>query len=139
MSDDDKKDKKSTYQVGYGKPPKATQFKPGQSGNPKGRPKAKQPIADVFLEEVGRMVKVKAGDHAEWVSKERGLVRNLTNMAMSGNMAAARIVIGMIASADVSGASTEEELSPAHRAILEDWVKLQEKLKEADDKEDDDD
>jgi hypothetical protein len=28
------------YEVGYGKPPKHTRFKPGQSGNPKGRPKA---------------------------------------------------------------------------------------------------
>lgn len=27
------------YEVGYKKPPKATQFKKGESGNPKGRPK----------------------------------------------------------------------------------------------------
>jgi hypothetical protein len=27
------------YEVGYGKPPKKNQFKPGTSGNPKGRPK----------------------------------------------------------------------------------------------------
>ena len=36
-----KKSKKpnADYEVGFGKPPKATQFKGGQSGNPKGRPK----------------------------------------------------------------------------------------------------
>ena len=34
MSDD-------AYQVGYGQPPKHTQFRSGQSGNPKGRPKQK--------------------------------------------------------------------------------------------------
>ena len=28
------------YKIGKGKPPKDTQWKPGQSGNPKGRPKA---------------------------------------------------------------------------------------------------
>ena len=27
------------YEVGYGKPPKHSRFKPGQSGNPKGRPR----------------------------------------------------------------------------------------------------
>ena len=27
------------YEVGYGKPPAGTRFKPGQSGNPAGRPK----------------------------------------------------------------------------------------------------
>ena len=36
----DKKDE-SEYEVGYGKPPKNTRFKKGQSGNPKGRPKYK--------------------------------------------------------------------------------------------------
>ena len=30
--------------VGYGRPPKATQFKPGQSGNPKGRPKGSRNV-----------------------------------------------------------------------------------------------
>ena len=34
-----KKSKKSDYETGYKKPPKEHQFKPGQSGNPKGRPK----------------------------------------------------------------------------------------------------
>ena len=31
--------KSEAYEVGYGKPPKHSQFKPGQSGNKKGRPK----------------------------------------------------------------------------------------------------
>ena len=30
------------YKIGYGKPPKHSQFKPGQSGNPRGRPKPKK-------------------------------------------------------------------------------------------------
>lgn len=31
------------YEIGYGKPPKQTQFRKGQSGNPRGRPKRKKP------------------------------------------------------------------------------------------------
>jgi len=27
------------YEVGYARPPEATRFRPGRSGNPKGRPK----------------------------------------------------------------------------------------------------
>ena len=48
---------KKKDEIGHGKPPKDTQFKPGQSGNPKGRPPKKPVTAagilfDVFLEEM---------------------------------------------------------------------------------------
>jgi hypothetical protein len=35
--------------VGFGKPPKATRFKPGQSGNPNGRPKKKRNPDEILL------------------------------------------------------------------------------------------
>lgn len=47
------------YEVGYGKPPKGYQWKPGQSGNPAGKPKnQKQPksMADYFAAELLGMV-----------------------------------------------------------------------------------
>ena len=31
----------SNYRIGYAQPPKHSQFKPGQSGYPKGRPKGR--------------------------------------------------------------------------------------------------
>ena len=42
----------SDYEVGYGKPPRKSQFKPGQSGNPKGRPKGRKGFSTILVEEL---------------------------------------------------------------------------------------
>jgi len=47
MSDDEK------YEVGYGKPPKSSRWKKGQSGNPKGRPKGSRGLRGDLDRELG--------------------------------------------------------------------------------------
>jgi hypothetical protein len=49
-----KKLKSGLYNVGYGKPPTDTRFKPGQSGNPRGRPKKNPSVAEIFAHELKR-------------------------------------------------------------------------------------
>ena len=38
------------YEVGYGKPPKKHRFKPGQSGNKRGRPKGSKNLDNIYKE-----------------------------------------------------------------------------------------
>jgi Family of unknown function (DUF5681) len=50
--------KSSPDKVGYGRPPKATQFKPGNSGNPKGRPKGPKSVGAVLYGILHRRIEV---------------------------------------------------------------------------------
>ena len=48
--------------VGYGKPPKATRFQKGRSGNPKGRQRGDENLLAVFKRMASKRIKIKEGD-----------------------------------------------------------------------------
>lgn len=58
------------FDVGYGKPPKHSQFKPGQSGNPKGRPKGAKSPFTLLQDELQKKVLI----------KEKGRLKSVTNL-----------------------------------------------------------
>jgi hypothetical protein len=49
-----------SYEIGYGKPPKQTQFQKGRSGNPKGRPKVAKNLPALILKIFGEKIVVKS-------------------------------------------------------------------------------
>jgi len=75
----------AAYEVGYGKPPKSGQFKPGRSGNPKGRPRRQPTTEDLFLKEAARLIGVRVGDQIAHVSRREALVRRVFQMGLEGN------------------------------------------------------
>jgi Family of unknown function (DUF5681) len=80
------------YDIGYGKPPAKDQFKPGQSGNPAGCRKGQPTPNEIFMKEAARLVKIKKGDTVETITKFEAIVRRLLQLAMEGDIAAARLV-----------------------------------------------
>ena len=50
------------YKVGYKHPPLHTRFKPGQSGNPNGRPKGRLNLSTEVMGIISKKVKVRDGD-----------------------------------------------------------------------------
>jgi hypothetical protein len=53
--------KEDDDRVGYKRPPTHTRFKPGQSDNPKGRPKHARNLKTEFLEELNEVILVREG------------------------------------------------------------------------------
>lgn len=76
------------YEVGFGKPPKHTQFEKGRSGNPKGRPKGSKNIPMLVREIFDEKVLVNGPWGQRWVTKLEAGITQLANKAATGNLKA---------------------------------------------------
>ncbi len=119
--------------VGFGKPPKHTQFKPGQSGNPAGRPKGAKNLKTDLEEELRELITVREGGNQKIVSKQRAMLKSLTAKAVQGDPRAAAIVIDMMYRLlhEDDAEDTSRGLSPDDKAILKAYAeRLLRKLNE---------
>jgi hypothetical protein len=83
-----------SYEVGYGKPPKDTQFKKGSSGNPKGRPKKALDFDHALLRESRVYVTLNENGRRHRITKHELLIKQLIHKAVSGNVPALRAYLG---------------------------------------------
>ena len=104
----------SEYQVGRGRPPLSTRFKPGQSGNPSGRPKKPPSFRSELMAELGEPV---SSTDKEPISKQRALIRTLVALALAGNLRAMSVVVSYLQSSPESH-DPDEELSESDVEIL---------------------
>lgn len=93
-----KKTKKgaSSYAVGYGRPPTSTQFRPGQSGNPKGRPKRSRNTASMARDTLERKIEVaqKNGTRRKMTVREAAY-RQLADKAVAGDVKALAYLLAL--------------------------------------------
>ena len=80
------------YDVGFKKPPKHTQFKPGQSGNPLGRPKKKRTVADIMQKLLQEEIIV----NGEKKSTKELFLRSIMKNAIKGNATATKLLLSLI-------------------------------------------
>ena len=78
------------YEIGYGKPPKATRFRKGVSGNPTGRPKGSRSISSILAKLGRERVKVTTNGKTRTMTKLEVVFTQLNNQAASGNLKAIR-------------------------------------------------
>ncbi len=97
------------YEVGYGKPPHVGRFKPGVSGNPRGRPRgsrnkgkvvAGQELADIILAEAYRSVKINDGPKVVAMPIAQAVIRATALAAAKGQHRAQRLFTELLAATE---------------------------------------
>src|SRR6202043_4106782 len=86
--------------VGYQRPPEATRFKKGASGNPKGRPKGSLNVATVFLKTLHEKVVVNENGKRRTVTKLEAALTQLVNKAATGDLRALRQLLELAREAE---------------------------------------
>jgi hypothetical protein len=82
--------------VGYKKPPQHTQFKPGQSGNPKGRPKKTASLTEIVAKEVRRKIQIVINGKRKRVSVLEAIVKQHLSKAAAGDPKSVAILFGQL-------------------------------------------
>lgn len=113
----------TAYEVGYAKPPAGSRFKPGQSGNPSGRPKGsknrpgipalnEERLKSIILEEAYRTIVIHDANGRVSIPMAQAVVRSLAVNAAKGQQRAQRLFTQILS-------ATERENKRVHDEWLE--------------------
>jgi len=124
------------YRVGPGHPPKEYQFKPGQSGNPKGARRKPSSIApdlkDLFERALSGKVTLRQGEQEKIITKAAAGIEQLVNQFAKGDRHARRDLFALAARLRVDlvagqGGALQQTvaaaLSASDEALLSDYVR----------------
>ncbi len=96
-----------TEPAGRRPPPLATRFRPGQSGNPRGRPRRAHSVGAIVAKALAEKVEAKENGRRRTITKLEAAVTQLVNRAANGDQRAAQFVLGLLP-ADQGRAARDE-------------------------------
>lgn len=113
------------YIVTRGKPPRETQFKPGKSGNPKGRPKGTREIVTLLEQELDRMIEVTQQGRTIKLTRRQVIVRRIIEKAMQGEPKAIATCLAVESSKAAKGKAAGATMAEFDAQLSEDDKILQ--------------
>jgi hypothetical protein len=117
-------------EVGYGRPPVEHQFKPGQSGNKRGRPKGSKNEATIINELLSRKIKITQNGKARQISVLEGMFLKFAEDALKGNPKSAAFLLGRKQVLESSDQPATPVLDTDDQKVLEFYAKqLEQQLK----------
>ena len=105
--------------VGKGNPPKHSQFKPGETGNPAGRPKGSKSLKSLVDQLLSQKVPVIQNGQKKLIPMKQLLLTSLFSKASKGDVAALRLSLALIESSEVIDDAQASSLTAVdHKALL---------------------
>jgi hypothetical protein len=104
------------YAVGYGRPPTWTRFRPGQSGNPKGRPKGARNTASMAHDALERAIHVEGNRTKRKMTVREVAYRRLAEKAVSGDIKALNFLLALENEEHRSGSDQPDSHTSGERA-----------------------
>lgn len=112
-----------------GQPPDNTKFRPGTSGNPRGRPKGSKNIRTLLMEAANDEISATIRGKTQSISKARAAVLQLATKAASGDLRAMARFIDMIDEIEMRAAAAKPPDFPLSEKDIEVIHAVHERMK----------
>lgn len=114
-------------EVGFAKPPAASRFAKGRSGNPRGRPKGSRNKQAPYETVLGQKVTVRTDDTTRRVSAAEAFLLHMIKRGLEGDVSAARAMLDALeAQSGSAGGGRRPDMATIIRSIRgtapRDWV-----------------
>jgi hypothetical protein len=86
----------ASYEVGYGRPPRHSRFKPGQSGNPKGRPKGSKSLKTLLEQALSSSVTITENGFPKKIALQELLFKAMVGKAVKGDIRATAVLVKLM-------------------------------------------
>jgi hypothetical protein len=110
---------------GFKRPPKATQFKSGQSGNPKGRPKGSRNLKTDLNDLMKKRIVIREDGEARRISRQEAVLLSLFGKAARGDVRASTTLVNMVMklNPETSDSSRPSDISHNDQHIIDDFLR----------------
>ena len=117
------------HKVGYGRPPLESRFKPGTSGNKKGRPKGSRNAKSIVEEVINSPVTIRENGKARKTTKLRAVIEATTLNAMKGDIRAVNALVALLIRTGQLDQADNEQLMTSlpveDQSIINDYLRRQ--------------
>jgi hypothetical protein len=109
-------------EAGYGKPPRAHQFKPGQSGNPTGRPRGAKNEETILRELLQHKVGINERGKTRKITLLEAVLRRVAEDSLKGNLKSLAFLLNRY-NAIPRGDPTQDGIGQDDKAVLEAYLR----------------